>query len=621
MGDAIKVLVVGSAFGSIVSLFEKVSAIDKKHGKFSVLLCTGDFFRGSTQLTDGPDEVALLLDGKITAPMTTYVTQGMHELPPRVIARVSETGGEICPNVIFLGKSGVMNINNKIKIGCLGGILDAERFTQTTEDASPFMNQATIKAFRAHPLLTTQQGDSLASAKAASSGTTTSPYIDVLVSNLWPPSITRLSNSVAGVLTGPDGKQLDPSLWSAPPLDSLVQQYKPRYHFAAAGGLPTPFFWEREPFVWDGDDNRVARFVNLGAFGETGVSGGGGAKKPRWFYAFSIAPVESIPSQARPPNATPSPFYTPAPKIAKRAVEADNSASTASFMWGSNPQGPDQNKRPRTDAPEGSQKPLPAGYKCKHCSEENTDHLVRDCKAVNTTKRPPETYSCRACGSSEHYFKDCPQAAPRHERLKEIGRQLIPTDPSSPAGVPPVPGGGHLLIVPISHYPTLLSAPPDLAISIISEVEQYKSALRSMFSKYGAVAVTFEVARLSGRGGHAHIQVVPVPMDKAGRVEDAFRARAEMEGIRWESDPEAALEGAKRGGGNYFRVDLPDGRRMISLIRGSFNLQFGRATLAEVLGLDERADWKACPEGDAQQRGDAAKFKKAFASFDPASEL
>ncbi|KAG9103133.1 hypothetical protein FRC06_000128 [Ceratobasidium sp. 370] len=643
MSDSIKVLVVGSAFGSIVSLFDKVSAIDKKHGKFSVLLCTGDFFRGSAPPTDGPDEVALLLDGKVTVPMTTYITQGMHELPPRVIARVSETGGEICPNLIFLGKSGVMNINNKIKIGCLGGILDAERFTQTTEDTSPFMNQATIKTFNTHPLLAAQQEDSLASAKAASSGTTTSPYIDILVSNLWPPSISRLSNSVAGVLAGPDGKQLDPSVWSAPPLDSLVQQYKPRYHFAAAGGLPTPFFWEREPFVWDGDDNRVARFVNLGAFGETGASNGGTAKKPRWFYAFSIAPVDSAPSLVRPPNATPSPFYAPAPKSTKRAVEADNSSSTASFVWGSNPQRSDQNKRPRTDAPQESQKPLPAGYKCKHCSEENTDHFVRDCKAVNTAKRPPETYSCRACGSSEHYFKDCPQAAPRQERLKEIGPdeftkhlivsigsecyltvtkgQLIPTHPSSPAGFSPVPGGGHLLIVPISHYPTLLSVPPDLAISIIAEVEQYKSALRSMFSKYGAVAVMFEVARLSGRGGHAHIQVVPVPMDKAERVEHAFRARAEMEGIRWESDPEAALEGAKRGGGNYFRVDLPDGRKMISLIRGSFNLQFGRTTLAEVLDLGERADWKACPEDDAQQRADASRFKKAFASFDPASEL
>ena len=63
-------LVVGSAFGSIVSLFEKVAAIDKKHGKFTVLLCTGDFFGDASAPTDGPDEVALLLDGKIAGECT-----------------------------------------------------------------------------------------------------------------------------------------------------------------------------------------------------------------------------------------------------------------------------------------------------------------------------------------------------------------------------------------------------------------------------------------------------------------------------------------------------------------------------------------------------------------------
>lgn len=58
-------LVVGSALGSITSLFEKVSAIDKKHGKFSVLLCAGDFFGDPSMTKEGPDEVELLLDGKI----------------------------------------------------------------------------------------------------------------------------------------------------------------------------------------------------------------------------------------------------------------------------------------------------------------------------------------------------------------------------------------------------------------------------------------------------------------------------------------------------------------------------------------------------------------------------
>ncbi|QRW16418.1 nucleolus protein [Rhizoctonia solani] len=678
MADSIKVLVVGSAFGSITSLFEKVSAIDKKHGKFSVLLCTGDFFSGPVSLEGAPDEVSLLLDGKITVPMTTYITQGEYKLPPKVLAKVAETGGEICPNVIYLGKAGIMNVTSKIRVGCLGGILDIEKFIETTEDpASPYINQATIKAFNTHPLLSAPDDGSLASAKAVSSGVGTSSYVDILITHLWPPSITRLSSSVAPVLNA-SGTPLDPATWSAPPLDALTLGCKPRYHFASAGGSPNSFFWEREPWVWDGEDQRVARFVNLGTFGESGVPLEAGAKKPRWFYAFSIAPTDSAtPQRASGPstNMDPRPRHSPqvqmlmgvnTPSVLgqtttvapKNLCQPDTSAKIAQKKmqthWSSDcpnkvedrpPPGYKCNRCGSSEHYVRKCPSIPEGYVCKKCG--GTDHFIRNCPNANTAKRPPDTYTCRACGSSEHYFKDCPQAAPRQGPLKEIGPdecwfclsnpavtkhlivsigsecyvtlpkgQLIPTDPS---GKPPlVPGGGHLLIIPIAHYPTLLSAPPELAISIIAEVEQYKSALRNLFAKHGAAAVMFEVARLSGRGGHAHIQVVPVPLDKADKVEDIFYNNAQREGIKWEQDAEAALEGAKRGGGNYFRVDLPDGRKMISLIRGPFNLQFGRATLAEFLGLPERADWKACSENDAQQRTDAAKFKKAFASFDPA---
>ena len=37
----------------------------------------------------------------------------------------------------------------------------------------------------------------------------------------------------------------------------------------------------------------------------------------------------------------------------------------------------------------------------------------------------------------------------------------------------PIPGGGHVLIVPISHHPTLLSLPPDEAATTLVEVEKY----------------------------------------------------------------------------------------------------------------------------------------------------
>lgn len=49
--------------------------------------------------------------------------------------------------------------------------------------------------------------------------------------------------------------------------------------------------------------------------------------------------------------------------------------------------------------------------------------------------------------------------------------------------------------------------PADLAVPIISEIEQYKSSLRACYASYGASLLSFEVGRLSGKGGHAHVQV------------------------------------------------------------------------------------------------------------------
>jgi len=261
---------------------------------------------------------------------------------------------------------------------------------------------------------------------------------------------------------------------------------------------------------------------------------------------------------------------------------------------------------------------------------------------------------CRACGSEGHYIKDCPSAAARShgERSgprKEISPnecwfclsnprvtkhliiaigsecyltapkgQLPPTDSSSVSGVP---GGGHVLIIPISHYPTLQAVPAELSIPIISEIERYKSALRSMYAKYDHSAVAFEVARLTGKGGHAHVQVIPVPSALGDRVELQFRQDGEAAGLDWEADPDAALERAAQVNDNYFKVDLPDGKKLVHVMKPGrpFNLQFGRVVLANLLGLKDRIDWKACTPMEADEKKDATTLKAVFGPFEPSS--
>lgn len=166
--------------------------------------------------------------------------------------------------------------------------------------------------------------------------------------------------------------------------------------------------------------------------------------------------------------------------------------------------------------------------------------------------------------------------------------QLIPTLPRHIAqggSGPLVPGGGHVLvslpmstliqIIPIAHHPTLLSIPDTDAPPITAEIDSYKAALTKCYAKYDAVPVTWEVGRLAGRGGHAHVQVVPVPIAMADKVESAFRKAGEAQGLEWEAEPELALEKAGKTG-NYFKVELPNGGVLVHMLRGGFDLQFGR---------------------------------------------
>jgi len=93
---------------------------------------------------------------------------------------------------------------------------------------------------------------------AIHSAASPSQLIDILISNVWPSSITHFSSAP---LPSPELASM-----GAEPLDDTIQRTKPRYHFAGCGGQ-SPKFWEREPFAWEDEEGRITRFVSLGAFG------------------------------------------------------------------------------------------------------------------------------------------------------------------------------------------------------------------------------------------------------------------------------------------------------------------------------------------------------------------
>ncbi|KAJ7940227.1 hypothetical protein B0H13DRAFT_3333 [Mycena leptocephala] len=178
-----------------------------------------------------------------------------------------------------------------------------------------------------------------------------SQLIDILITNAWPASVTNFSSVPLPVA--------ELASIGALPLDETIRRTKPRYHFAAGGGQP-PMFWEREPFMWGDEKDRVSRFVSLGAFGGEPTPG----KKQRWFYAFSIAPNSpTAPPVAQPANATKNPFTESSGSFArpmKRPFES--TAEGENFIFGNVRQ-----PQKRTRVVEGDPGKPPPGYKCHRC--------------------------------------------------------------------------------------------------------------------------------------------------------------------------------------------------------------------------------------------------------------
>jgi len=107
-------------------------------------------------------------------------------------------------------------------------------------------------------------------------------------------------------------------------------------------------------------------------------------------------------------------------------------------------------------------------------------------------------------------------------------------------------------------------------------VLRYQAALRALYAKYDATAVFFETGRISAKGGHAHIQAVPVPSSLQDKVETAFRDAGEQHGIEFDVEEAHIADDRKRE--SYFRVELPSGKRLVyrNHSRLPFSVQFGR---------------------------------------------
>ncbi|KAL9093589.1 MAG: hypothetical protein Q9165_003984 [Trypethelium subeluteriae] len=403
-----------------------------------------------------------------------------------------------------------------------------------------------------------------------------------------------------------------------PCIADLCSTLKPKYHFSTT---PTSFY-EREPFFHPAteaapDAYSVTRFISLAPFGNP--------HKAKWIYALNLDP------QAAPPVTIPT----------------GTTASPLSF-----------NPKKRSTA-----EPAPFSRFAQEDTHSHSypgPHTDRYRPFKRSRRAPPPT-------PSECYFCLSSPTLATH-LITSIGSDVYLTTSKGPLSTaktfPSLPFPGHMLIIPLTHSPTIASiSDPDSRRSTYQEMRRYQAALNSMLADRAAGAlgsVTWEVSR--SRGIHTHWQYLPVSAElvRKGLVDAAFKVDAENQKfpVFRTGDPGDGLEGAPE---DFFRLVVwapesesksealekvgtgdENGRngagegmemkrvgdvgeatkgketKMYLVLDESFrfDLQFGRRVMAKLLGLESRMQWQDCGQSHEDEVGDAEGFKKVFKAFD-----
>lgn len=394
-------------------------------------------------------------------------------------------------------------------------------------------------------------------------------------------------------------------------LAELCLHLEPRYHFSTSNEL----FFEREPFFHPADgETKVTRFISLAAFGNS--------NKQKWLYAFNIDP------HAAPPSVMPA-GTTPCPLTSSRKRQRL----------------PDQFEQYSRYAPQ-------------------QDPGSRPHKRARRREPPPTPRECFFCLSN-------PSVATH--LIASIGEDTYLATAKGPlttsSSFPSIACPAHILIIPLSHAPTLRAIPdPAVRGSTYKEMQRYRRSLHSLLidkCKDTMGAVTWEVSRANGI--HVHWQFLPVAtaLIKQGLVEAAFKVEAENEhyGTFMTKDiGDGSTETASTSGTDHFRVwiwwpkegtktdpvlanpangssptdadftsttpaanDIDTthetrGKEKSLLLSFSpesrFDVQFGRRVMAKLLQVESRMDWRACAQNEEEERKDAEVFKEAFKRWD-----
>ena len=545
--DLVYRAVIGGVNGQFADVFQKLSTLHAKN-KFAFALVVGNLFKdGSSSSIEDAENVESLLHGNIKIPLPTYFGMGNHGMPDAVIKKLDATDGEVCENLVFLGKRTTFKTSDGVRIVALGGVLDPGVTGDSLKDRlGPFYSENDAKILRG--------------AKTA----------DILITSQWPVHIRAGSNVEFDEALQPESQGC---------IDELCEALRPRYHFSSSDSA----FYEREPFSQSSTSNgvdgvQITRFISLAAFGNP--------SKSKWVYAFSLDPT-AAPLTSIPAGVTTSPFVST------------------------------ENKRPPQTEPNQ--------YRYANDQHSYHSHDRPRKRKRHEQHEPLKQGQCFFCLSNPNLATHIIASIGDESYLTTAKGPLTTRDTFSSLPFP-----GHVLLIPLSHSPTLsLIADSDSRKKTIEEMHRYRDAMQAMLKSLSSTelgAVTWEVSRSSGF--HVHWQWLPCPLSliQKGLIEAGFKVEAENLKYPSLSSPKSTSrdpDPSHDDEGDFFRVMIwnPESGKDVEMrlpldSSFKFDVQFGRRVMSKLLRLENRVDWHECGQSHEDEVADVEGFKAAFKDYD-----
>lgn len=347
-------------------------------------------------------------------------------------------------------------------------------------------------------------------------------------------------------------------------VDEIVKLCHPRYHFTYAD--PENFV-ELEPFIWE-EDQKVTRFINLAAYGS----------KNKWAYAFNIDSDTNLP--------------------------LPNDLMNNPYLY-------NQSTR-------------------KHARENTEIGGEPQMKKSTSEVKKVSPVACHFCFTNPDI---------EDHMVISIASNSYVTIAKGPLSIPrgDMDFSGHCLIIPIEHIPKLHRGDKNfLESKLRQELLQFESSIAKMnFTKFDMSTVVFEIH--SDNMVHFHKQVVPIARYLIGKFVNALDRQVhinnekfgrnkniEFEFFESSEDPKYKdiVNDPKSNYMMFSVYETPDMSPKIYLAKFDANdridLQFGRRTLAFLLHLPNRVNWRSptCLQDKEQEEIEARKFQRAYKDHD-----